>query len=366
MRAGFGLKLSSVTVPGGHHDLMRAFVTRLNRAIQDASSREPDTPSVGQLLLGGPPRYTWQQLVEHSGMPARRALRLWRAFGFPEPVPDEVAFTDADRGTLRRLAEAEATGLAPVELQLMAARPIGRAMSALADWQVDTLRHMIPAADESGAAPPPDTAARLLALLDDTQDFVWRRHFTTMAERLTTTSDGRTQTMFVGFADMVGFTRMTREVAPAHLMVMIENFQEIAHDLVAANRGRIVKTIGDEVLFVANRAIDAAEIALGLIDECARQALLPNLRVGLACGSVTTHYGDVFGEPVNIAARLTSHAPPGRVLLDANLAEQLAADRRYRTRVRRPIKVRGYNRLENFGLTWSQGFAPAAGPEDDA
>jgi adenylate cyclase len=349
------LKVSVIPSLVERQDRMRTVVARLGRVLLDAAGEQPREQSVDQLVLGGLRRYTWEQLLADSGMSTHLAERLWRAFGFAQPQADEVAFTDADRDALHRLAAAEATGLAPAEVQLSAARPIGRAMAALADWQIDALRQLMHAdEDVTDAEQTRDTAERLLTLLDETQEFVWRRHLTTTAERLVAVSDGQARTMTVGFADMVGFTRTTREVSPTRLLTMVDNFQEIAHELATAHRGRIVKTIGDEVLFLtdgADDALDAAQIALGLLDECAQQPLLPELRIGIAHGPVLTHYGDVYGEPVNIAARLTAHAPPGRVLIDAPLAAQLTDQHTYRVRTRRPIKVRGYNHLACFGLT---------------
>ena len=127
------------------------------------------------------------------------------------------------------------------------------------------------------------------------------------------------RTMAVGFADLVGFTSLTRELDDSRLGALVEGFESMASDVVASVGARLVKTIGDEVLFVADDAATAAEVALNC-RAAARARGAPDLRVGLASGTVLSRLGDVYGEPVNIAARLTSIARPGSVLVDRELA----------------------------------------------
>ena len=73
--------------------------------------------------------------------------------------------------------------------------------------------------------------------------------------------------MGVGFADMAGFTTFTRRATEAELRDVLEAFEPLATDVVGAHGGQIVKTIGDEVLFVADDPRDAAEIALELLER---------------------------------------------------------------------------------------------------
>lgn len=86
----------------------------------------------------------------------------------------------------------------------------------------------------------------------------------------------------------------------------------------------MIKTLGDEVLYCADDAGTAAEIALRLIETMEADPQMPELRVGIAFGTVTTRMGDVFGTTVNLASRLTSIAPKDAVLVDGAMAEELA------------------------------------------
>ena len=112
----------------------------------------------------------------------------------------------------------------------------------------------------------------------------------------------------------------------------------------------MVKTIGDEVLFVADSAVDAAEIALDLLAAAETDNLLPPLRIGLAAGPVVSRLGDVYGSTVNIASRLTSLCRPGTILVDRVMAEMLGEDSRFALRARRPESVRGYHHLRQWRL----------------
>ena len=74
------------------------------------------------------------------------------------------------------------------------------------------------------------------------------------------------------------------------------------------------------------------------------------LRIGLAAGPVLVRYGDVYGEVVNIAARLTAHGRPDSVLVDRGVADALAGDPRFALRQLRPVAVRGYRHLHPWVL----------------
>lgn len=338
----------------GQPERMRAWLVRLAKLFAIGSSEAPEHRPVEELILGGPRRYTWTQLLAETGMAPQVATQLWRSMGFAELDDHEIAFTEADRDALRRLDQARVLGLVPTDVQVAAARPLGQAMAGLADWQLEMLHQLVPAdTTQIGEDHIEATVELMLPLLDSMQSYVWRRHLAAAAGRLTAVNpDGSTiRTVVVGFADMVQFTSTTRRLPPAELIDLVDRFYDVASELVTVHHGRVVKTIGDEVLFITEGPTDAAEIALGLIEQSTAHDLLPELRIGMAHGSVLTRFGDVYGEAVNIASRLTTHAKPGRILIDTHLADTLEAHPTYQVKPRRPLKVRGYTRLESWGLT---------------
>jgi adenylate cyclase len=157
--------------------------------------------------------------------------------------------------------------------------------------------------------------------------------------------------MTVGFADIVGYTRRTRSLTADELGGMVERFESTVTSVIADHGGRIIKTIGDEVLFVADDPVSAGRIALLLTSAHEDDPEFPQVRVGMAQGNVLSRLGDVFGEVVNIASRLTSIARPGRILTNRELADVLRdhpGEFRVRRAPTRPVK--GYTRLETWAL----------------
>jgi adenylate cyclase len=128
---------------------------------------------------------------------------------------------------------------------------------------------------------------------------------------------------------------------------MVESFEETTADVIASHGGRLVKTLGDEVLFSAEIPQVGCEIALGIGEAVGAHPIIPDVRVGVAYGPVLPLMGDVFGTTVNLAARLTALARPGTVLIDAGLAAELDGAARYAGRyyvqrlVRRPARGLG-------------------------
>jgi adenylate cyclase len=198
-----------------------------------------------------------------------------------------------------------------------------------------------------------DVTAALLPVIETMQTHVWRRHLAAAAGRVITAdpeSAPDLPTAVVGFADIVGYTAATRHSDVDQLADLLETFEEDATVIIGGQHGRVVKTVGDEVLFVVDEAADAAEIALRLADPARAAQGLPTLRVGLAMGPVLRRHGDVYGEVVNVAARLTGLARPGTVLVDREFRDILRGDKRFELRVRRPTSVRGYHHLRSWSL----------------
>jgi adenylate cyclase len=115
--------------------------------------------------------------------------------------------------------------------------------------------------------------------------------------------------------------------------------------VVTAQGGRVIKSIGDSVLFVSEDPIGAYDIAEGIINVVGRDSRMPDIRLGLATGSVVMRLGDVFGPPVNLAARLTAVARRNRIIIDATTAALLPEDE-FETRRLPARPVRGFGIVE--------------------
>ena len=131
------------------------------------------------------------------------------------------------------------------------------------------------------------------------------------------------------FADLVGFTRLGEELPPEGIEQLSNRLAEIAREVVVAPV-RLIKTIGDAVMFVSTDTAALLDVMLGLVAATEADELLPQLRVGVAHGSAVSRAGDWFGSPVNLASRVTSAARPGAVLVSESAREQVGEDDRYR------------------------------------
>jgi len=318
------------------------------------------------LLLDGPRRWTRLQVAERAVMSQDRTQRLWRALGFADVPDDEPSLTDADVAALGVLSKLIDSGFVGPETEASIARAMGQSLSRLADWQTDLLADALSRREGGERAPAsPDeavAAARtLLPLLQSVQDYVWRRHLAANADRLLAVEGpGGRRERGVGVVDLVGYTSRSRGMGGRELGRMVEDFESTAAEVIALHNGRVVKTVGDGVLFTAVEPTDAVEIGLELPEVWTAEDR-PPLRTGIAYGAVLTRLGDVYSPVVNLASRLTSIARPETVLVDRELARRLRRLPDYRVRPLRRVSVRGYDHLQ----PWLVRRRPAA-DEDNA
>jgi adenylate cyclase len=164
----------------------------------------------------------------------------------------------------------------------------------------------------------------------------------------------------VWFADIVGYTRKSAEDEEGALRV-VRSFQEAARDVTRRYEGRIVKFIGDAVLAEFASTEAAVRAALRLNAACVERARhagveCPTLRIGVHVGDVaTTADGDVYGDGVNLAARIVDEAAPGEVWVSQDVWRQL------RQRPRFEFEARGAHAFEGFDAVDVYAVAGKAG-----
>ncbi len=300
--------------------------------------------AVEAVLLGDGPRYTRLEVAEKTGVPIERLAELWRALGFPGTRDDERHFTDDDLDALREMEFLLDSGVLESGDDVAIIRTLGRTFSRLADWEAGL-------SPEIATLPPAEAAEATRALVPVVRrlhDYAWRRHLAGATARALLGAPVEGAALCVGFVDIVGFTSTSRKLSPAQLAALIEHFEQTSSQVVAAHRGRVIKTIGDEILFVTDHPDDAVLVARELTSRHEHDEAFPQVRAGLAHGPVLARLGDVFGETVNIAARLTSLARPGTVLVNDTL-RTLLSDRIVVRRIP-PTSVRGYQHLEAWVL----------------
>jgi adenylate cyclase len=321
--------------------------------------------------LLGKAELTALDVARQSGVEPDDARRLWQALGFPPVTDDERHFTPADVEVLRAVrALVEVQHVDPSDL-LQVTRVVGQSLARVADAQVTVVAERLAVGQhgndtgQDDAAPgpydaapaerqsPAELVARIQGLapnLEQCFGYVWRRHLLAALLRLSATPSAADRVLSVGFVDVVEFTAMSETLDPRELAAIVDRFEAVAYKQVLERGGRVVKMIGDEVMFCVDDGARAAEIALALVEAHARDAGLPDVRVGVASGPALAWEGDLFGPTVNLASRLVNFARPGTVLVADELGEQLQDQPGLALLHLRAVRLKGIGRVRTWVL----------------
>jgi adenylate cyclase len=117
------------------------------------------------------------------------------------------------------------------------------------------------------------------------------------------------------FADLVGYTALAELEGDGRALEVALALQERVGGLLGQHGAEQVKAIGDGLMIRCDHPADAVRLGLCLVDELARDAAFPPVRVGIHTGPALTSGGDWYGRTVNVAARLCSSAPGGEVMV---------------------------------------------------
>ena len=173
---------------------------------------------------------------------------------------------------------------------------------------------------------------------------MWRRNVGVALARLLADAQPETHlgvVRTVGFADLVSFTRLARQLSESDLAALVTRFEAVASDIVSEHGGAVVKTVGDEILFSHQDPEGASRIARALKEMSEVDDLLPQMRVGLSTGRVLARLGDIYGTTVNRAARLTNAAAASQILVDEATADALRHDPESTLRAHEPLELAG-------------------------
>lgn len=283
----------------------------------------------GDRRIVGAPTVTRAAAIERTGLAPDDLDAMVTALGIT-PIPGapsgEIGLTDAEVeliATVRELSpmftKDEALGLVRV-LGSVFGR-LGEAVVSL--FLTDVESHLVET--RRGELALGRAVYEAVGLLDGftaSLDPLLRRHVRQAVERTrnASTDDDRLVYRYaVGFVDLVGFTERTHDLSSRELAAFIRDFEGRAHDVAVESGARVVKLIGDEVMFIATDAAGACRAAGALMEGfgSAAERVLP--RGGLAYGEVLARGGDYYGTVVNLASRLVDQAVPREVLATAEL-----------------------------------------------
>ena len=161
------------------------------------------------------------------------------------------------------------------------------------------------------------------------------------------------------FADVSGSTKLYDTLGDAEALAAIERCLNVVKQVCAHYRGRVVKTIGDEAMAVfpdADSAAGAAcEMQLLIATRGAAGRIPMAIHVGIHVGEVIEDGGDVFGDSVNVAARMTALANASQIITSAASVALLSPRLRSRVREHDAFTVQGKQKdITIFELIWQE------------
>lgn len=334
---------------------------------RDVVATSPTVVAYQKQLLGAEPTLSAVDIASGAGATIAEFNDYWLAMGFPPTEPDAKEFTEQDLWAFQEWSTLVGEGGLNRETGLS----LTRAQSHLADrlvlWQIEALVE-----DTERRLGLDDTSARLVTIdemehyipaLEAQLDYAWRRQMEALLRRITREVAHRPAdhskrrfplSRALGFVDMVSYTSSS-SIMGDRLVGLIERFEYVCRSAVTAKGGRVVKMIGDAVFFIADDLTTGLEVVTNLIDTLgATEDILP-VRASLVHGDVFSRSGDVFGPPVNLAARLVDISPTGDILTDAPTAAAIAAGKAgpgYSVTEFPSARLRGFGRVSPYLLSW--------------
>jgi adenylate cyclase len=304
------------------------YLTALGASAEELVAYRDMLPALAAVLaIRGGPVMTLEEAAKESGLSVHDVRRLTRAAGLPDPEPGARVFTEG--------FVALAAGMSTVAVvfgeetvdQLV--RVLGSAMARVADAVVSAfVVNVGPAAQRQdpvglGLARANVEASALLPLVAPALDTLFRQHLLTRQRMVLADTDAvgyETQDLVVGFVDVVGSTELGEQLSISELGAVLSSFEHVTTDTVTSSGGRVVKLIGDEIMYTAADSLSACTVALDLVEAFRNHPIVPPVRAGLAGGQVMLRDGDVFGPVVNLAARAVKVARPGEVIATSGVA----------------------------------------------
>lgn len=320
------------------------------------------------LQWSGRPVHTMASAAEQLGLSPDEVAQAWGLLGLTVAGPDVPTLSQADVDALATWVALKTVVGEDGAFGLL--RVLGAAMARLAEAESTAIRAGTPdiqmtyTNDELATAQAYRAVAEFVPRISALIDVVHRHHLTGARTHFEGVLRDTSASVVcgIGFADLSGFTVLTRALTPAQLSALLNEFAGTVADVVHRDGGRVVKFIGDEVMWVSASPEHLARAAADLVEHPRAREEGLQVRAGLAFGTVLAINGDYFGSPVNLAARLVGTAAPGQILADAALHEQLPD---WPAAARGPFDLKGFDApVVAFELHGRDAADPGPGPGD--
>jgi adenylate cyclase len=272
-----------------------------------------------------------EEVADRCGVSPDRVLRLRLASGlpveegalFPEWLPEDIGgfelgsalFGDAPTMAFSRVMGASAARVAEAAVALF----LTEVNTQLTESDASPLEWAI--ANEEGAALVGVVMSLVSHLVREHLPLAIRRQRSTFAPGV-----GPESVLAIGFVDLAGSTEWAESLSVREQADALALFESAAWDIATRLGGRIVKLIGDEVMFATSGPAAACRIALDLCAVVDGEPSLPRARGAVGYGLVWARDGDYYGSMVNLISRSVKAAEEGAVVVTAEVVEQCEAE----------------------------------------
>jgi adenylate cyclase len=308
-------------------------VLRSLGATDDQLDQGPDALAdlIADLSLSSGAEFTPRQAAGRSGVDVDVVLETYRQLGVALD-PDSRSISAREAELLRVVDWRAPGGNFTEEEGTELLRVIAGSLATIADAVVATYVQTVElrardAGGRLGMVHAVLEATAMAAQLGDLLGPLFLHHVRLAVDRQRQSQSGladrKLMRLAVGFVDLVGFTTRSATMPPAELVAVVVDFERESFDLATEHGARIVKHIGDEIMFVAVDADAACAFASALTNSLTKSGTTP--RAGLCFGEVLARRGDYYGPVVNLASRLVDAAAPEEVLVDRGIVEAAPA-----------------------------------------
>lgn len=173
----------------------------------------------------------------------------------------------------------------------------------------------------------------------------------------------KTTNLAILFADISGSTRLYEILGDVAARTKVADCLEMLTTVIKQHNGTVIKTIGDEIMCTFPSAEDAANAACemhemledDITEQTAAGPISLSIRVGMHYGPAILEAGDVFGDAVNVAARMASMAKGNQIITTQNAVDEMSPIMRASTRFidRAPVKGKKET-MDIFEVLWQQ------------
>jgi adenylate cyclase len=324
-------------MPGGsdadEHLELVAFLKSVGVTDEEIAAHEGSLLGLSsrRVLFGDEQRVTVEAIAAMAGCDESLVRKVRLASGLPDGGDDAVCSPREAEVMSSFLLGAAVLG---EDVALQFTRLLGNVTAGLAEAALATFAANLQGPLLEGGASLADIAragveaTTALLVVPPVLDILLRLHFEyANAGRFAGADRSPTVRVAVAFVDLVDSTQLTQALDGAELARALGDFERVASESVVRGGGRVVKRIGDAVMFVASDAVAACEAALAIVAAVDAHPTLIAARAAIAFGAVLPRDGDYFGTAVNLAARAVPRAEPGTVVVDDAVRVAVAESR---------------------------------------